>query len=135
LETWLRDRMQDYLQTVLAEEVTAFLGRAKSVRRAAVDVPAGYRNGHGKARRLALTCGTITVRRPRLRGLEEAFESRVLPLFVRRTQEVGALLPDLYLHGLAQGDFELALRRPAGGGGAALARVDRAAAGGVAERV
>jgi transposase-like protein len=34
----------------------------------------------------------------------------VLPLFKRRTEEVGTLLPELYLHGLAQGDFELALR-------------------------
>lgn len=50
------------------------------------------------------------VRRPRVRGLEERFESRILPLFRRRTQEVGKLLPQLYLHGLAQGDFELALR-------------------------
>src|SRR5262249_58447344 len=32
------------------------------------------------------------------------------PLFVRRTKEVSELLPQLYLHGLAQGDFELALR-------------------------
>ena len=36
--------------------------------------------------------------------------SRLLPLFQRRTKEVGALLPELYLHGLALGDFELALR-------------------------
>jgi len=110
LETWLRDRMQEYLQTILKEEVSDFLGRAKSVRRTAVDAPAGYRNGYGKERRLALTCGTMTVKRPRVRGVEEAFESRVLPLFARRTQEVGAVLPELYLHGLAQGDFELALR-------------------------
>ena len=34
----------------------------------------------------------------------------MLPLFARRTQEVGQLLPELYLHGLSQGDFELALR-------------------------
>ena len=54
--------------------------------------------------------GTIEVHRPRVRGLEERFESRILPLFRRRTQEVGELLPQLYLHGLAQGDFELALR-------------------------
>jgi hypothetical protein len=57
-----------------------------------------------------MTAGTVTVRRPRVRGLEERFESRVLPLFVRRTEEVAELLPQLYLHGLAQGDFELALR-------------------------
>ena len=48
--------------------------------------------------------------RPRVRGVEERFESRVLPLFARRTKELGALLPELYLHGLAEGDFELAMR-------------------------
>ena len=42
-------------------------------------------------------------------SLEERFESRVLPLFLRRTREVDALLPELYLHGLAEGDFELAM--------------------------
>ena len=45
-----------------------------------------------------------------MRGIEERFESRVLPLFARRTKELGALLPELYLHGLAEGDFELAMR-------------------------
>lgn len=94
----------------------ALLGRVKSARQAGVDGPAGYRNGYGKPRRLALTSGTVTVRRPRVRGLEERFESAVLPLFARRTEEVGALLPELYLHGLAQGDFELALRGLLGDG-------------------
>jgi len=116
LEAWLRVRMQECVQAVLEDEVTEFLGRAKSVRRAAVDAAAGYRNGYGKPRRLTLTSGTIAVKRPRVRGLEEQFESRVLPLFARRTEEVGALLPELYLHGLAQGDFELALRGLLGDG-------------------
>ena len=75
-----------------------------------MDAVAGYRNGYGKPRRLAMSSGTITVRRPRVRGLEERFESRVLPLFLRRTKEVGALLPEPYLHGLAEGNFELAMR-------------------------
>ncbi len=57
-----------------------------------------------------MMAGTIVVRRPRVRDLEERFESRILPLFKRRTEEVGEFLPQLYLHGLAQGDFELALR-------------------------
>ena len=57
-----------------------------------------------------MSSGTITLRRPRARGVEERFESRVLPLFARRTKELGALLPELYLHGLAEGDFELAMR-------------------------
>lgn len=42
--------------------------------------------------------------------MAERFESRILPLFQRRTPKVGALLPELYLHGLSAGDFDLALR-------------------------
>jgi len=110
LETWARTQIQGWLQDLLAAEVTELLGRGKAQRRAAVDAPSGYRNGYGKRRHLTLSVGTITLRRPRVRGLEERFESRLLPLFARRTREVSALLPELYLHGLAQGDLELALR-------------------------
>ena len=111
LEGVVREKAQEFIiQQILEEEVTELLGRPKSERQAAVDAAPGYRNGYGKARRLSMSSGTITVRRPRVRGLEERFESRVLPLFARRTEEVGELIPELYLHGLAEGDFELALR-------------------------
>jgi len=138
LEEWVREsvmprtaKVQEFLQGVLEEsvmprtaEVTEFLGRRKSERRRAVDGSPGYRNGYGKRRHLTLRCGTVAVRRPRVRGLsvmprtaEERFISRVLPLFARRTQsempktaEVAGLVSDLYLHGLAEGDFDLALR-------------------------
>jgi transposase-like protein len=116
LETFAREKVQEFLQTLLEEEVTELLGRARSERRPASEAdPAGterpvYRNGYGKVRRVSLMSGTVAVRRPRVRGLEERFESQLLPLFARRTQEVAALLPQLYLHGLAEGDFELALR-------------------------
>jgi putative transposase len=110
LEVFVREQIQRFIQALLAEEVTALLGRPKSARRTVVDASKGLRNGHGKPRRLTLTAGTITVRRPRVRGLDERFVSRVLPLFKRRTREVGELLPQLYLHGLALGDFDIALR-------------------------
>jgi putative transposase len=110
LEAFVREQIQRFIQALLEEEVTALVGRPKSARRAAVDAPKGLRNGYGKPRRLTLTAGTITVRRPRVRGLDARFVSRILPLFKRRTREVGELLPRLYLHGLALGDFELALR-------------------------
>jgi transposase-like protein len=116
LEEFVREQVQRFIQGLLEEEVTALLERPKSARRTAVEMPVGYRNGYGKPRRLSLTSGTITVRRPRVRGLEQRCKSRVLPLFKRRTQEVGALLPELYLHGLALGDFELALRGLLGDG-------------------
>lgn len=116
IEEMARVKIQGWIQDLLEEEITEFLGREKSERRVAVDTGEGYRNGYGKPRRISMMAGTITVRRPRVRGLEERFESRLLPLFVRRTEQVADLLPQLYLHGLAQGDFELALRGLLGDG-------------------
>jgi putative transposase len=110
LEALARQGVQRLLQRLLEEEVEEVLGRRRYERRDGVDAPPGYRNGWGKPRRLSAMAGTITVRRPRVRGLEARFESRLLPLFKRRTEEVGRLLPELYLHGLAHGDFDLALR-------------------------
>lgn len=110
LEGWVRGRVQEFIQVLLEEEVEELLGRQKWERKATVDAAKGYRNGYGKTRRLTLSCGTVELRRPRVRGLEERFVSKVLPLFARRTKEIGDLLPELYLHGLAEGDFELALR-------------------------
>ena len=126
-QAFVREQVPRLLPALLEEEITALLGRPKSARRAAVDAPQGMRNGYGKPRRLSLTSGTITVRRPRLRGLGERLVSRVWPLLQRRTRQVGELLPQLYLHGLALGDFELALRGLLGEGAplsaASLARL------------
>jgi transposase-like protein len=110
LETYAREGIRRLLQQLLEEEVAEALGRRRYERREGVDAAPGYRNGWGKPRGLSLMSGTITLRRPRVRGLEARFESRLLPLFKRRTEEVGRLLPELYLHGLAHGDFDLALR-------------------------
>jgi transposase-like protein len=118
LEAWVREHVQRFIQGLLEDEVTELLARGKHERRAAVDAPVGYRNGYGKPRRLTLSCGTIEVRRPRVRDLDERFESRLLPLFAKRTKQVGELLPELYLHGLALGDFDLALGRLLGEGAA-----------------
>ena len=107
LEEWTRGRIREWMQQMLVDEVTEFLGRAKHQRRG-MDMQ-GYRNGYGKPRRLTMRTGAVTVRRPRVRDLDERFESRLLPLFTRRTKEVRYLLPGLYLHGLASGDFEMAL--------------------------
>jgi len=117
LETFARGQIQSWLQALLEEEVDELLGRRRYQRRAAGE-PArpAYRNGHGKPRRLALSSGTLSVRRPRVRGLEQRFESRILPRFRRHSDQVGDLLPELYLHGLAERDFELALRGLLGAG-------------------
>jgi len=113
LEQWARGKIQVQLQQLLEEEMTTFLSRGRHERRgkvSPVDPPAGSRNGYGKPRHFSMMGGTVTVRRPRVRDLAERFESKILPLFKRRTKEVGVMLPELYLHGLSTGDFELALR-------------------------
>ena len=110
LEELVRMIVREFIQTLLEVEDTELLRGGKSELREALDSLPVYRNGYGKGRKLTLGCGTITVRRPRVRGLEERFESRILPLFVRRSKEVNQLIPQLYLHGLAEGDFDLALR-------------------------
>ena len=106
LEQMVRGKVQEFIQEILEDEVTEFLGgRAKSQRRVSVEGgPKGYRNGYGKPRNLTLASGTVEVCRPRVRDVEERFESRVLPLFARRTKEA------------AEGDFELALRGLLGDG-------------------
>jgi len=109
LEGVVREKIEGLIQDILDEEMSEFLGRGKSVRIKGIDVVRRYRNGKGKTRRLALMGGTIKIRRPRLRKMK-GFESKVLPLFKRRSKELGEMLPELYLHGLSQGDFELALR-------------------------
>src|SRR6266496_231257 len=110
VEEFARAKIREYLQDLLEQEVTEWLGREKSERRDNPKEQPGYRNGYGKKRRFTLSLGTIEIRRPRVRNLEERFVSRVLPLFKRQTRQVRDLLPELYLHGLAGGDFELALR-------------------------
>src|SRR5262245_47159447 len=100
-ERWSAARKTELVLRLLRDEL---LARGRYERRAAVDAPVGYRNGFGKLRRLSLSNGTITLQRPRVRGLSERFESQLLPAFKRRTAEVGRLLPELYLHGLAHGD-------------------------------
>ena len=110
LESFARQKMQEFLQDILEQEVTEFLGRTKGQRKSAVDEAKGNRNGYGKPRKLATMSGAITVRRPRVRDAQERFESKALPLFAKRTKESGQMLSELYLHGLALGDFEVAMR-------------------------
>ena len=71
LEDWVRSQVPRLIQVLLEEEVTAFLGRAKSALRSDSDNDTGYRNGYGRARRLTLSSGNDTaetVAIPRYRG-------------------------------------------------------------------
>ena len=63
LEDWLRGSIQKLIQEVLEEEVTEFLGRAKSERRSETDSDSDYRACSGSPRKLALSSGTIELSR------------------------------------------------------------------------
>ncbi len=116
LEGFAREKIREHLQDLLEQEVTEWLGREKSERKGNALEQPGYRNGYGKRRRFTMSLGTLEVQRPRVRDLGERFISKILPFFKRQTQQVRDLIPELYLHGLASGDFELALRELLGEG-------------------
>jgi len=100
------------------------------------------RNGQARPRRLTVRTGTITLRAPRVNdrrrvdGVRQRFTSQILPPYLRRSPQVSAVLPLLYLHGLSTGDFRegaaSAARRRRGG---ALAHRDHAPDGHLADRV
>lgn len=113
LDTIARAGAQRMLVSVLEAEVTEFLGRQRYERAdsdGAEAGRAGYRNGYGKAHRVTLGTGTVAVRAPRVRETSEPFSSQVLQSYQRRSKAVQELIPELYVQGLATGDFEPALR-------------------------
>ena len=79
LEAIIRSKVQEYIQAILEEEIEVFLGRKKSERLKSVEGTVGYRNGYGKPKRFTVMNGTIRIRRPRIRGTEEKFESKIIP--------------------------------------------------------
>lgn len=98
--------VQALLQHLVEKKMITFLGRSRHERRGLVspiDPPHGSRDDYGKPRTFSMMSGTV--RHPRVLDLTERFESTVLSLFRRWTQEVGTLLTDLYGHELSIGDF------------------------------
>ncbi len=108
LDVLAREGAQRMLISALEQEIAEFLGRARYEHRDGRR--RGYRNGTGKPRKIAVGCGTLEVRAPRVRDTEEPFRSQLLPRYQRSSAAIRALLPELYLQGLATGDFEPALR-------------------------
>jgi len=99
LEAFAWQGIQRLLQELLREEVEQALGQRRYERRDGGDAAPGYRNGLGKPRRLSAMAGTITVNRPRVRGLEMRFESQLLPLLKQRTEELSRLRQYAVDHG------------------------------------
>jgi hypothetical protein len=86
LEGSVRGRVQEFIQVLREEEVEELLGRQKWERKRDGEC------GEGLSKRLREdSTPDAELRRPGVRGLEERFVSKVLPLFVRRTKGIGDL--------------------------------------------
>ena len=73
------------------------------------------RNGYLPEREITTGLGPLNVRQPRVHDRRqgedhEAFSSKILPPYLRKTKSLEALLPWLYLKGISTGDFNEALQ-------------------------
>jgi len=107
LEAMCREKIGEVLQAVLEAEVDEFLGRIRAERDRK---HSGHRDGHEDARTVTYGSHPIQVRRPRVRGSAERFDSKVLPLYRRRFEDVDKTLHELWIKGLSTRDFEPSLR-------------------------
>ena len=89
------------IQQALQEEIQIALGRAYYEHHEP-DQQKRYRNGYGRQRKVVVGSGSVPLRVPRLR---EPFESQIVRRYQRMSEQVQHLMPQLYLHGLATGDF------------------------------
>ena len=107
----LRTGARRLLAQAVEMEAEAFLAAMQDLR-----LPDGrarlVRHGHGPERAIQTGIGPVPVARARVRdrgaaGPEDRvrFTSTILPKWARRTRNLDALLPVLYLRGVSTGDF------------------------------
>ena len=119
----VRDGARQMLAAALAAEVAAYIEQYADLRdedghRLVV------RNGFHDPREVTTVAGAVPVRAPRVNdmrtdeatGERQRFASAILPAWSRKSPQVAAVLPLLYLHGLSSGDFGPALEQFLGSG-------------------
>jgi putative transposase len=111
LEEAARLAVRLVVQAALDAEVTEFLGRDR-YQRGARD-RAGYRNGHGELT-VKTTAGPVVLERPKLRGTDTPFASRLLGKGVSRTNALESLVLAGFVRGLSVRDVEAALAEALG---------------------
>ena len=94
------------MQTAIEAEVTEFLGRERYAH--GERARAGSRNGHCPTT-VKTTTGPVTIDRPKLRGTDEVFASRLLGVGVCRTNALESLVIAGFVRGLSVRDVEATL--------------------------
>lgn len=119
LTSILREGAQQLLAKAVEMEVAEWL-EARSERDAAGRRRV-VRNGHLPERTIVTALGEIAVKQPRVRDRRppderEAFHSKILPPYLRKTKSIEELIPWLYLKGISTGGFDEALQALLGPG-------------------
>ena len=101
LEHLMRERVRATIETIVDEELEGALGAARSQR--VGPGRAGYRHGK-RTRTLTTSLGAITIAMPRARiagadGRRREWQSRVIPRYQRRTEQVDEAILGVYLSG------------------------------------
>jgi putative transposase len=97
------------MQAAVEAEVEQFLGRARYQRRSeALDARAGSRNGYCPTT-VKTTAGAVTLERPKLRGTDEKFVSRLFGTAVSKTNALETLVIGGFVRGLSVRDVEACL--------------------------
>ena len=97
------------MQTALEAEVDEFLGRARYQRRAeALEAKPGSRNGFCPTT-VKTTAGPVTLARPKLRGTDNTFTSRLFGAGVSKTNALETLVIAGFVRGLSVRDVEASL--------------------------
>jgi putative transposase len=108
LEDVARLSVRLVFQAALEAEVEEFLGRARYQRRGDADRP-GSRNGHQPPMTVKTTMGAVELQRPKLRGTDQAFCSRLFGAGVTRTHALESLVISGWVRGLSDRDIEATL--------------------------
>jgi putative transposase len=111
IEAALRDRVRDFIETMISSELDAALARPRYVRRPAVSTDGdgvaaevvGHRHGR-RTRTLTGTFGATELTLPRARiaagnGKTTEWQSQALRAYQRRTKAADALIASIYLAG------------------------------------
>jgi len=121
LDELLREGARQMLQQAIENEVAEYLEAHQLIRdenghRMVV------RNGHMPERNLVTGVGPLPIKRPRVHDKRPGhrFTSAILPAFMRRVPSIDALIPVLYLKGVATNDFSEALEAILGSNAAGL---------------
>ncbi|MDN5670170.1 MAG: IS256 family transposase [Renibacterium salmoninarum] len=123
LDEIVRDGARQMLAAALQAEVAAYIDQHTDQ----VDENGHrlvVRNGSHNPRQVMTAAGAVGVRVPRVNdkrvdpdtGERQRFSSKILPTWARKSPEMSAVLPLLYLHGLSSGDFGPALEQFLGSG-------------------